>query len=163
MLSMGLVKNMGLLNIVYGMLEVSLKYDDNELQDRTSNKNHKLNKRIDRRLRTLQQDIQDFIHDQTEENKTELAKRFKKQSHTIRIIEDLVRDEITLEMLAIYVMFVKFCEKEKHESVAFFNMPDFYMDTIELCRQCDYPDISGQELEERCMLRAYEALERIEL
>ena len=163
MLSMGLVKNMGLLNIVYGMIEVSLKYDDNELQDRTANKNHKLNKRIDRRLRTLQQTIQDFIHDQNQENKTALAKRFKKQSHTINVIQNLVKDEVTLEMLAIYVLFVRFCEKETHESVAIFNMPEFYMDTVELCRQCDYPDISGEELEERCMLRAYEALERIEL
>jgi len=160
MLSMGVVKSMQIVQVCYGMLDIALDYKTDDFMSRESNKNHKTNKRIDRRLQNIQDMLAEFQQNQNAENKAEAARRLRNQEKTLNMIGEMVTDKVSLEMLALYVLFVKFCERP-HEKTAELNKPDYYMETAAMLSDLHWGDEVGSDLEEKCMNMAYKAIEKV--
>ena len=117
MLSRGAMKDFMVLQFAHSMIEVSMQDTskiDTDLLNR-DNKSHKLNKKIDKKLEELSGKIKDTISLMFKEGGIEIVEYVKKNLHT-RIggtLTQIQKDTINLEMLAMYVLYVNFAEKQR--------------------------------------------------
>lgn len=165
MVSMGLVRNLDFIKMIKSMLQESLQYDKNGVEDlqtrSVANKNHKLNNQIDRRIRQQIERLNEFAYQQPMEALKKSDQREEQIKLQVLRVENMARDKVSLELLAFYLLFVRFCEKEKHKSVQELNKPKFYMDSIELLAKAHWGHESAQALEETCFNVAYQIQEQI--
>jgi len=162
---MGLVKNLDFIKMIKSMLQESLQYDKeglSDLQERSSaNKNHKLNRQIDRRIEEQIDRLNEFAYKQPREALLKSDRREEQIKLQVLRVENMARDKVSLELLAFYLLFVRFCEKQKHPAVAELDNAKYYMDSAELLSQAHWGDTDGEDLEVECFEVAYKIEEQI--
>lgn len=117
MLSRGAMKDFMVLQFVHSLIEVSMQ--DTSKQDinllNRDNKSHKINKKIDKKLEELRDNLKATINLMFKEGGRDTAEYVKKNLHS-RIggtLTQIQKDTVNLEMLAMYVLYVNFAEKQR--------------------------------------------------
>jgi hypothetical protein len=117
MLSRGAMKDFMVLQFVHSMIEVSMQDTSKQNIDllNRDNKSHKLNKKIDKKLEELRDNLKATINMLFKEGGRETAEYVKKnlQSRIGGTLTQIQRSTINLEMLAMYVLYVNFAEKQR--------------------------------------------------
>ena len=117
MLSRGAMKDFMVLQFVHSMIEVSMQ--DTSKQDidllNRDNKSYKLNKKIDKQLEELRDNLKATINSVFKEGGREVVEYVRKnlQSRIGGTLTQIQRSTINLEMLAMYVLYVNFAEKQR--------------------------------------------------
>ena len=109
-----------------------------------ANKDHRLNKRINRRLASLKKDIDDHIYNAIT---PEMAKWFKKNTDK-RVAKALgIIDEnlVSLELLAVWILFSNFAEMNERvdESLEFLKKYD-YIALVDLMMETEAKVVEGE-------------------
>ena len=152
-LSAGAKKELLVLLFSNAMLKTALNPNVDGAIDRPrENKYHKLNAQIDRRIIALSSHIEKMMEEVITPEMAFWLKR-KNESTVIKVLDSIKDDEIQLEMLGLYVMFVNFCERDKKIDPIFqsFTNCDLYFDEIDLLKKTDLTE----DVEAEMMKLAY--------
>ena len=158
-ISAGAKKDLMVVYFCYSTIKISLEdIGDAEIKQRKDNKNHKLNKRIDRRLEKLMERLEKTIsyfmsdYDVATWIRRNLDKRIGK---TLLLIQE---STLNLEFLALFILYVNFCERDKplHAEFQWLEDPDIYFNITELIA-----DTKISDLESELFLMAYDIVQNI--
>ena len=134
-MSSGAKRDLLVLFLCKALLEIALDKDASEdsIQRDRTNKHYKLNKKLDSRLNKLYSMLNDTLNKAITK---EIAKWLKSKTD-FKIYNMLIKiqeTEIQLEVLAMYVMYVNFCERDKRLDDIFQAYTDssLYFDNIDL-------------------------------
>ena len=154
MISSGAKKDLMVLQFCKALLDVSMQDEtrkDVDLKNREINKNYHLNKRIDRAIKKLSDRIQNTITVMFKEGGVELSAWVKKnlEKRIGLTLLSLQENSINLEMLAVWVLFVNFCERHKsiHKAFEEYTESDQYFRIIELIGGTSVANIEGEMFE----------------
>jgi len=119
-ISSGSRKDLLVMYFCCSVIKVSLKdvkklskEEKEELQERDDNKNHHLNKRIDRRLKKLLEKMEVTINAMMANYETALWVRKHLDSKIGKTLMKMQNSIINLEMLALWILYVNFVERDK--------------------------------------------------
>lgn len=139
------------------LFQISLDVEKQEgaiIRDR-DNKHHKLNNRIDRRLQTLIEIMKATIDEaMSKEASLYLQKRTK--TKIAQLLHTFKNDDVQLETLGFYIMFVNFCERNKKLDDVFkkYTNSDLYFDNIDLLKKANL----SENVESEMMRIAYDCV-----
>ncbi len=118
-LSGGAKKDLLVLHFALALLTIATErmddLHDSDVTVREDNKNHKLNKRIDRRLAHISTVCNDTLNDLYQKEEGSLARWAKKQVKTkiVKMLATTDSFEVSLEHLSIFILYVNFDESER--------------------------------------------------
>ena len=162
MLSRGAMKDFMVLHFVRSLIEVSMR--DTSKQDinllNRDNKSYKLNKKIDKKLEELRDNLKATINLMFKEGGLEAAEYVRKNLHS-RIGGTLIqikKDTINLEMLAMYVLYVNFAERQRplHPLMQWLNNTDMIFGITDMMSET-----AISTLENDLFLEAYSVVNKI--
>ena len=132
-LSSGAKRNILVLAFVHALLKLSREMDDDKLNEegvevRHYNKHYKTNRRIDRRLEKLEKEVNETIESMMD---YDTARWLKKKTQTLipKALKTIPK-KVSLEALAIWILFLNFFEKKDpvlHPAFEKFTEPERYM------------------------------------
>lgn len=139
-MSRGFMKEVLVLNLCSSILKTSKRKDtikDESVVSRTSNKHHKINKKINAKIDNLVDIIDaDFRIFMNQELHNYLKSNMESKVIKVLTISERVAETcgVSLEMLAIYILFHNFCERDNKldSRLEKFNMASYYLDTIDM-------------------------------
>lgn len=155
MLSSGAKRDLLVLNFCQALIIVSKTDDvfaDDDIVNRVSNKKHHLNKRIDRALEALSERMGKTIEGIIQKEGHPLSKWLKSalNSKVAPTLKSITSKTINLEMLALWICFVNFAERDKTLIAEFKEYEDAnqYFRIIELIGGTDVARLEGELFEE---------------
>jgi len=164
-ISRGVLKDFAVLNFAGALLEVSLHENKDAIRRNSDNKNYKLNKRIDRRIKTLREKTKEVLTGigyQCDENDEAYAKKRLKNVGVLLYWFESMNIDLNLELLALNILFVNFDPNERqnqtlHEDYLYFTKSENYLD--------DNAELIGELLsddkETEMFLLSYECIEKL--
>ena len=155
MLSSGAKKDLLVLNFCQALILVSKTEDvfsDDDIVNRVSNKKYHLNKRIDRALEALSERMGKTIEGIIQKEGYALSKWLKSalNSKVAPTLKSITSKTINLEMLALWIAFVNFAERDKTLIIEFkeYEEANQYFRIIELIGGTDVARLEGELFEE---------------
>jgi hypothetical protein len=137
-LSSGARLDLMVLQFAVSLIQISLEKNCNDdgLVERADNKAYHVNKRIDRKLEKLQGELKETIDSLFKEGGIKTA-QWVKNNLEKRIGKTLLKiqeEDINLETLAIWILFVNFCERKKqvHEKMNWLTNEVQYFDVLDM-------------------------------
>ncbi len=163
--SRGTLKEFTVMNFASALLQTSLNGSDGAIERDKSNKNHKLNKRLDRRIKALREKTKEVLNEignnSSRDAATYTKKRLTKVTDTLQWLEK-TEQNINLEILGIYILFVNFNPNERNNkkldpAFKWFENSENYMDeNAELIGS-----LLDGDTESDMFLLSYEIIERL--
>ena len=160
-LSSGAKRNILVLAFVHALLRLSREMDEDTLKKegvdvRHNNKHYKTNKKIDRRLEKLEKEVSDTIESLM---RYDTARWLKKKTQTVipKVLKTIPH-KVSLESLAIWILFLNFFEKRDpvlHPAFDKFTNPERYMQLADLIE-----DVLGDTNSEMFLV-SYDCIERL--
>ena len=156
------MKDFMVLQFVHSLIEDSMqetsKQDINLLN--RDNKSHKINKKIDKKLEELRDNLKATINLMFKEGGRDTAEYVKKNLHS-RIggtLTQIQKDTVNLEMLAMYVLYVNFAEKQRplHPLMQWLNDADMIFGITDMMSET-----AISTLENDLFLEAYSVVSKI--
>ena len=151
----GAKRDLLVLNFCQALILVSKTDDvfaDDDIVNRVSNKKHHLNKRIDRALEALSERMGKTIEGIIQKEGYALSKWLKSalNSKVAPTLKSITSKTINLEMLALWIAFVNFAERDKTLIAEFKEYEDAnqYFRIIELIGGTDVAKLEGELFEE---------------
>jgi len=162
MISSGARKDFMVMLFSYSLVFVStdetmmdeMERDENIVVSGSDNKNYHKNKRVKRRLEALRDKLSDIASNVYKAGGSELQAWVRK-NNDIKIgnaLQEIKNKEINLELLAVYILFVNFCEMRNKLLPEFDYLTDHKM-LLELAEMI--VDAGMGKLEESLFLEAY--------
>lgn len=104
-------------------------------RDRTDNKLHKINKRIDRRIMALRDRFHHTANIATDHD-VAIWLHGKTKHKVLAALSKVTQYNIQLETFGLYLMYANFCERDKPLDPIFaeYNDPNLYFDEIDLMK-----------------------------
>ena len=162
MLSRGAMKDFMVLQFVHSLIEVSMQ--DTSKQDinllNRDNKSHRINKKIDKKLEELRDNLKATINLMFKEGGRDTTEYIQKNLHS-RIggtLTQIQKDTVNLEMLAMYVLYVNFAEKQRplHPLMQWLNDADIIFGITDMMSET-----AISTLENDLFLEAYSVVSKI--
>ena len=163
MISAGAKKDMLIVSFVHSLITVSKQTDtkeDESISNRNSNKDYKINKRIDSNLDRLLQKLQETISNLYAAGGKETAIWMKKnlEKRVGSTLVKLQQEKINLEMLGLWVLYCNFSEIKRplHKEMKWLEDGNQFLNIADLMEQTKISDIQGD-----MNLIAYDVIGRI--
>ena len=162
-ISSGAKKDLLILQFCHSMIRVSAQEEtrkDDDLKNRVSNKNYHINKRIDRHLLNLSEKLHETSDSIYKIGGQEVAMWVKKNlpNRIGGTLTKIQSETINLEMLAIWVLYCNFAEKDRplHQNFEWLRDANQYFKITEMMEQTEV-----SFLEEEMFKIAYDVINRI--
>jgi len=155
-LSQGAKKELLIIYFAKALIETSkLDYVDGVLRRDRSNKLHNDNKKIDRRIDSLFSLLQNTADKLTNSDIAGYL-HSKAKNKLLLLTKKLCKDDIQLEMLALYVMLINFCERKNPLDSNFdkYTNANMYFDDMDLIKKTNITEDDEQKM----MMIAYDAI-----
>lgn len=111
------------------------------VRNRNDNKIHKINARIDRRIKKLMERIDD-VFDQNVSKETYQWISKKSEQRIVPALKKVSEYDLPLELIALYMLYVNFCERTKPLIAALepFANPYLYFDEIDILKKTNFTE-----------------------
>jgi hypothetical protein len=158
-LSGGAKRDLLILYFAMAIIKVSLggKSSDTIERDR-SNRMHRVNARVDRRMNRIVDMAQQTINDVMTPDLARWVES-KTKGSVFSLLSSISDTVMQLDTLAYYILYVNFCERKKplHEAFRRFTDADLYFDDIDLIKQAGIND----DQESGAMKMAYQIVSEL--
>jgi len=145
-MSVGKAKEMLVAMFANSLITISTEpkvQDDPEVLARDSNKDYHLNKRVDRRLQKLKEDIRVTVHDCVSPSEARWLKT-NNSKRTGKALMAINEDVASLELLAVWIMYNNFSEMNSKISKDFQLFMDYdYLEIAEMLGKTDAESVEA--------------------
>lgn len=158
-MSQGAKKELLILFFAKAIFKTALEHEAiGSIPRERSNKAHRVNNQIDRRIKSLMSRIEATI-DRTINMEISEWLHSKTKGLLFSVLTRIAQHEVQLETFALYVLFVNFCERKKPLNNEFqeYANAELYFSNIDLLKLTDISD----ELESKMMNLAYQVISEL--